>query len=294
MSTDAPDPLIRHWYTRGYLPHHDLPGLMQLITFRQADSVPARLLRAYRAAIDAAKASSRPDANPRVTAHLEIYLAKGRGSCRLRDPRAAEIVENSLRFRDGKDYDLIAWVVMPNHVHVVIRRGPQAPLADITRLWKSWTARWINELFGLTGRFWFPRSMTASCATTKTSGARSCTSSGIRSRPGCARIRVDWRFSSAREHPERWGQTQSSVRSNPAAPGGPQAIRPARSLRALMPGAGLMACGPADDDGSSAGLMACGPATRAPTPPGGDRSRCRERRRRRPRGGAPESGSGGG
>jgi REP element-mobilizing transposase RayT len=38
----------------------------------------------------------------------------------LSDPRLAEIVWNALKFFDGQRYDLLAWSVMPNHVHGII------------------------------------------------------------------------------------------------------------------------------------------------------------------------------
>ena len=115
------DPPIRGWYSRGSLPHFDVPGVPQLITFRQDDSVPAKLARAYGLTISRAKQiGERARAQDRVLSHMEKYLGKGRGSCRLADPRAAEIVERVLLEGQGRDYELIAWVVMPNHVHVIV------------------------------------------------------------------------------------------------------------------------------------------------------------------------------
>lgn len=151
-----PDPLVRRWYSRGYLVHYDVPGVVQLITFRQADSVPARLLRFYGASLAAAPPGSRAEKAWRINEHLEAYLARGRGTRRLADPRAAAIVQESLLYRDGRDYDLIAWIVMPNHVHVLIRRGDHSTLAAIALRWKSWTAKRINEIHGRSGRFWHP------------------------------------------------------------------------------------------------------------------------------------------
>ena len=34
----------KDWYSRGYLPHRDHPGLLQAITCRLADSLPAAVL----------------------------------------------------------------------------------------------------------------------------------------------------------------------------------------------------------------------------------------------------------
>ena len=51
-------------------------------------------------------------------------------------------------------YDLPAWCVMPNHVHVVVRPREGHRLADILHSWKSFTATRINRLLGRTGRQW--------------------------------------------------------------------------------------------------------------------------------------------
>jgi REP element-mobilizing transposase RayT len=55
--------------------------------------------------------------------------------------------------RERNFYDLRAWVVMPNHVHVVWT--PRVPMPEITRWVKGSTARRANTLLGRTGRaFW--------------------------------------------------------------------------------------------------------------------------------------------
>jgi len=73
----------------------------------------------------------------------------------LRDTRIAQCVADALRYGQWqlKIYELHAWVVMPNHVHVLLR--PRVPLARITRAIKGFTARQANRILGRTGRrFW--------------------------------------------------------------------------------------------------------------------------------------------
>ncbi|MEO6994076.1 MAG: transposase [Lacunisphaera sp.] len=48
--------------------------------------------------------------------------------------------ETLLKF-DGARYRLIAWCVMPNHIHVLI--DPKESLGRIVQSWKSYTGRWI-------------------------------------------------------------------------------------------------------------------------------------------------------
>jgi REP element-mobilizing transposase RayT len=201
------DPPIRGWYSRGYLPHFDVPGLPQIITFRQDDSVPARLARAYGLTVSRAKQiGERARAQDRVLSHMEKYLGKGRGSCRLADPRAARIVERVLLEGEGRDYELIAWVIMPNHVHVVAKALGSVPLAAITRMWKSWTALEINRLEGRTGRFWQPEVFDRYLRGQdhKYYAIRYVELNPVAA--GLCKSPLDWAFSSARRRPQRWGR----------------------------------------------------------------------------------------
>jgi REP element-mobilizing transposase RayT len=57
---------------------------------------------------------------------------------------------------DGQRYVLIAWCVMPNHVHVLIETRPGFALEHVLHSWKSFTAHAANRLLGRTKRFWAP------------------------------------------------------------------------------------------------------------------------------------------
>ncbi len=56
------------------------------------------------------------------------------------------------RFFDGKRYDLVAYVVMPNHVHLMIKTHEGFPLSKVVHSWKSFTAHEINKHFKKSGR----------------------------------------------------------------------------------------------------------------------------------------------
>lgn len=127
-------PLAKNWYSCGYLPHFDHPGLIQSITFRLADALPAQVVERLRA-------SETEDA--RFRASLEDYLNAGHGACLLREPVHAHSVEDALLHFDGQRYRLLAWVVMPNHVHVLIETQAGHPLAEVVHSWKSFTAKII-------------------------------------------------------------------------------------------------------------------------------------------------------
>jgi len=77
------------------------------------------------------------------------------GPVYLRRPEIAQIVLNALRYGQEKMglYERHAWVVMPNHVHLLIT--PFAEPSIITQSLKRFTARAANRFLGLTGQpFW--------------------------------------------------------------------------------------------------------------------------------------------
>lgn len=87
---------------------------------------------------------------------LEAFLDTGCGECHLRDPRVATLVEGALLFFDGARYALHAWVVMPNHVHVLFTPANGWSLSDVVGSWKSFTSKEANKFLGRAGRFWQP------------------------------------------------------------------------------------------------------------------------------------------
>ena len=62
-------------------------------------------------------------------------------------------MEDSLRHFHGVRYQLLAWVVMPNHVHVLFT-PLGAPMWRIVDAWKGYTAKAANALLKRKGRFW--------------------------------------------------------------------------------------------------------------------------------------------
>ena len=81
-------------------------------------------------------------------------LAQGRGRLWLSDTRVARQVVEAIREGEiRKFYELSAWVVMPNHVHLLIL--PHVALPQITHWIKGRTARGANLLLGRAGEpFW--------------------------------------------------------------------------------------------------------------------------------------------
>ena len=138
-------PTHKLWHSRGYLPHCDVPGLLQSITFRLADSLPGEVLHRL--------LQEEKDDLIRYK-RIEQLLDTGHGACWLRQAAVANIVEHALLHGDGKRYRLLAWCVMPNHIHVLIETGSAYPVSKIVQGWKSYTARLINQHLGRSGSVW--------------------------------------------------------------------------------------------------------------------------------------------
>ncbi|TDU64275.1 type I restriction enzyme R subunit/putative DNA methylase [Prosthecobacter fusiformis] len=135
------------WTDRGFLPHYDHAELVQSVTFRLADSLPKEKLLEWEHLLKSL------DDRERIR-QIELYLDRGSGSCVLRRQECAEIVEKALLHFEGQRYQLIAWCIMPNHVHVLMKTFMGHPLGRVVHSWKTFTAREINRLLGQSGPFW--------------------------------------------------------------------------------------------------------------------------------------------
>jgi len=137
---------FRGWHESGYLPHRDEPGLIQFVTFRLADAFPKELRSEWEFLLEIENDRQR-------RSELEAYLDRGRGACHLQQPEIGRMVEDSLRFRHGEDYELRAWVVMPNHVHLLFKVFG-VPMSQLIDAWKGFTAKQANKILGRHGKFW--------------------------------------------------------------------------------------------------------------------------------------------
>lgn len=149
------DDSFRHkgWHSRGYLPHLDAAGEIQALTFRLADSLPAKVVLGWKRELERCGADLKQREH-QLCQRVACYEDAGHGSCLLREPACAAMVQTALLHFDGERYRLLEWCVMPNHVHVLMHCCFGTSLGEIVRSWKTFTARNINALTGTGGKFW--------------------------------------------------------------------------------------------------------------------------------------------
>ena len=139
----------RRKHSRGYLPHFDVYETTQFVTFRLADSMPQNILNEWKNELESGLITD-VDLRKRI----EQYLDSGYGSCSLRDPRIANLLRETILKWNADRYELAAWVIMPNHVHILIRLIGKNLLSEIMHSIKSYAAHEANKVLGCTGRFW--------------------------------------------------------------------------------------------------------------------------------------------
>jgi REP element-mobilizing transposase RayT len=137
---------FRGWHQRGYLPHFDAPHVTQFVTFHLHDSFPAGKNAKLEGIL------KEPDDSLKRR-KLEAWLDRGHGDCRLKRREVAQICEEVLLKHNRQTYALQAWVIMPNHVHLVVDIW-DVPLAKLINDWKGATAREANKWLGRRGQFW--------------------------------------------------------------------------------------------------------------------------------------------
>lgn len=161
-------------YHHGILPHWRQDGCTYFVTFRQADSLPAPILREMEAerhrwlrrhGIDPVSHSwklefaklptaERREYERQVGVALDRHLDAGHGSSVLPRHKIKKVVTEALHYFHTSRVLTGDYVVMPNHVHVLLRPLQGFELEDILHSIKSFTANQINKLIGESGEFW--------------------------------------------------------------------------------------------------------------------------------------------
>lgn len=149
------------------LPHWRQEGTTYFVTFRLADSLPQSKLNELKSL---RREWERQYKHPQSVEQMKLltkeamlrveeWLDQGMGCCRLRRTDASHVVADAMHFFDDQRYELDCYVVMPNHVHVILRplQEEQHPLEKILQSWKGHSSREIHKLDGVAANappFW--------------------------------------------------------------------------------------------------------------------------------------------
>jgi REP element-mobilizing transposase RayT len=144
------------------LPHWKQDRATYFVTYRLHDSVPEVLMNLWRTQRDQWclehprpwSGNTEAEYHKRFSSTIDRYLDDGHGSCLLLEPANAEIVAGAFHHYDKRNYLLHAWVIMPNHVHVLVSPGESISLNQIVAGWKRFTGTRINAHSGACGAFW--------------------------------------------------------------------------------------------------------------------------------------------
>ena len=157
---------------RRHLPHTHPPGATFFVTCRLAGSLPRAILHGLRSQGErvARELDDIPDelgrARQAYVSHRRLFGqwdAKldeaGAGPVWLEKAEIAQLVADSLHHRDDTVYELLAYCIMPNHMHVVFRPLPDADndtlsVTAIMQSLKGYTAYEANRLLDLRAQFW--------------------------------------------------------------------------------------------------------------------------------------------
>jgi len=153
----------------GNLPHWTGEDLTYAVTFRLADSIPLSVQNQYqqqKAKLLEEIETSLDRGNPKIASlfadrlrnlyseTIEKSLLEEHGACHLKDEKLARIVAEAITCYDGEQYDLAAWCVMSNHVHLVIKPREGFELSKILQGIKGASANRINKALDRSGTFW--------------------------------------------------------------------------------------------------------------------------------------------
>ena len=191
-------------YYKRNLPHYQPEGYTFFVTFRLAGSLPIAVIKKLKEdkekelkkiacmTSQKQKAIKYYEYQSKYFGRFDGLLDKSESSPMwLQEEGVAEIVKEAIHFRDGKEYELVAYTIMPNHVHLVFRpivgdinvtlqnvnrdlsrennnnltdqiggdinvtlQKSNYLVTDILRKLKGSTARDCNKLLKRTGAFW--------------------------------------------------------------------------------------------------------------------------------------------
>ncbi len=174
---------MSEFFFRRRLPHFQPDNATFFVTFRLAGSLPRNVLERFKAEqVEAKKRiaqlaregktdlfkQARAEQESRYFGRFDAWLDRSTSGDRwLSNPRIAQAVYDAILIRDGHQYELICFTIMPNHVHMVFtltdaqlkrpqnrRVSSKYILSPLLESLKRYTAGQANKILERTGQFW--------------------------------------------------------------------------------------------------------------------------------------------
>ena len=144
------------------VPHWEQEAVTYFVTFRLGDALPQSRLDQWKREREAWLAFHPPPWKPetereyhqRFSTTLEKWLDQNHGSCLLQNPACLSLVADALHYFEDVRYIQHAFVIMPNHVHVLFTPIGGHALDSLIHSWKSYSAKEINKISERTGELW--------------------------------------------------------------------------------------------------------------------------------------------
>jgi len=178
---------------RRRLPHWFPDDAMVFVTWRLAGSIP-RVGQTI-----AVRGLPTPAEHAPFLQHDDHLDRSPYGPVWLQDPRVASMLAAALQYGETvrQFYKMYAWVIMPNHVHVVLE--PRVAMPSIMRWLKGRTGRMANRILGRAGMpFWQEESFDHWVRSTEELQEAIEYVEGNPVRAGLVETKEQWAWSSAR------------------------------------------------------------------------------------------------
>ena len=167
------DPKAESFISEHFRPHWSQAGAIVFITFRSADSIPVEVLdrwereksewlrlhgcmsnRHWSEILPTLEVKLQNQFKQEFNRFREDFLDTCHGACVLRERKLATIVANTLLHFDRERYRMGDFIVMPNHVHLLVAFASEDDLVRQCDSWLHYSARQINLALGQKGKFW--------------------------------------------------------------------------------------------------------------------------------------------
>lgn len=123
------------------------PGALRLVTLMLDDALPQEKVAGI---IDSLPHEEQRERQRR----LHHLLDSGYGSCLLARADVAELLDNALQSFNGRQVELVSFVIMPSHIHILAGANCGYRMEQVLLALMNWTEERLDAELGIEGRVW--------------------------------------------------------------------------------------------------------------------------------------------